>query len=493
MIFFDKAPRKILLASVILLIHFSSFAAETTTAALPLKKSVNSNNSASDKMSFYFQDIGIRTLLQLIAKKSGLNFIISDIVKGNTTLNLKDVTWEQALDVIMKSHGLAARRSGNVMYISTIEDITTNETKQLASDKELSNLAPLESTIIQLKYSNAKELAEFLKGQQNTLLTSRGQVAVDLRTNSIIIRDIKTNVAELKNTIKKLDVPAKQVLIEARIVTINTAYISQLGVKFGVTKKHFTGTLTGSNTMQTSPSAPLSNIPLDQRLNFNNAASQLSSGANPGSIGLALARLGDVFLDLELSAIEEEGHGQIIASPHVIASNQQKAKIQTGEEIPYQEATASGATAIAFKKAVLSLEITPQITSNNKIILHLKASQNSRGQQTTLQAATSTAGAIFGPPAINSQEVESDVLLNNGETIVIGGIYRHTKSSTIDRVPFFGSLPIVGNLFRKTAISNERNELLIFVTPKIINTFADYIPKAKTTLLSKDIPEKMEA
>lgn len=446
----------------------------TLNSSFPENSPAGNAIATNGRLSFYFQEIEIRTLLQLIAKNSGLNFIISDAVKGTTTLNLKNVTWQQALNVVMKSHGLTARRAGNVMYVSTIEEITSNETKQLQSDQQLSNLSPLDSTIIQLKYANAKDLADFLKGETGTLLTARGQVAVDARTNSLIIRDVPTNLTILKRDIKRLDVPAKQVLIEARLVNIDTNYEQQLGVRFGVSNKsHITGTLSGANQMVQG--VPLNQItPFTDRLNFNNAASQLSSGANPGSIGMALARIGGIYLDLELSAIEEEGHGQIIASPHVITSNQKKATIQTGEEIPYQEATSSGATSVAFKKAVLSLEIVPQITPDNKIILHLKATEDSRGQQLVVSAGTTSGGVttppVLGPPIINSQEVESNVLLNNNETIVIGGIYRQTKLNTVDRIPFFGSLPIVGYLFRHSSITNGRHELLIFITPKIIGT-----------------------
>jgi len=215
----------------------------------------------------------------------------------------------------------------------------------------------------------------------------------------------------------------------------------------------------------------------------------LASGANPGTIGMALARIGGIFLDLELSAMEEEGHGQIISSPHVITSNQKKALIQRGEEIPYQEATSSGATSVSFKKAVLSLEITPQITPDNKIILHLKATEDSRGQQLVLSAGTTVNGVttppVLGPPIINSQEVESNVLLDNNETIVIGGIYKQTKLNTVDRIPFFGSLPIVGYLFRHSSITNDRHELLIFITPKIIGSIT-----ASSSSLAKQ-PYKM--
>lgn len=430
-------------------------------------------NHDENNLSFFFQEIDVRALLQIIAKTSGYNFIISDAVKGKITLNLKNVTWKQALAVVMKSQGLMMRRVGGVIYISTIDDVTSNESKLLQSEQTLSNLSPLVSNIIQLRYANAKDVADFLKGQQGTLLTTRGQIAIDPRTNSIVIRDTAKTVWDLHRTIEKLDVPAKQVLIEARIVTIDTTYEQELGIKFGVTSTaHLSGTLIGAN--QIAQGVHPSNVPIPARLNFNNPASTLASGANPASIGMALARIGQVYLDLELSAIEEEGHGQIIASPHVVTSNLQKAHIETGEEIPYQEASSSGATSISFKKAVLSLEITPQITRNNKIILHMRATQDTRGQQLEIsQGQTAGAPPVLGPPIINSEEVESSVLLNNNETIVIGGIYRQTKLDTVDRIPFLGELPMVGALFRTNNISNTRSELLIFVTPKIINPFAN--------------------
>ncbi len=439
--------------------------------------------SGRGNLTFFFQDIDVRTLLQIIAKTSGYNFIISDAVKGKITLNLKNITWMQALQVVMKSQGLTMRRVGGVIYISTIDDVTVNESKLLQSEQALSNLSPLVSNIIQLKYANAKDVADFLKGQTGTLLTTRGQVAIDPRTNSIVIRDTSQTVYDLRRTISKLDVPAKQVLIEARIVTIDTAFESQLGIKFGVTNpSHVTGTLFGANQLVQGVSP--ADVPIPARLNFNNATSTLASGTNPGSIGMALARIGQIYLDLELSAIEEEGHGQIIASPHIITSNLQKAHIETGEEIPYQEASSSGATSISFKKAVLSLEITPQITLNNKIILHMKATQDSRGKQLEISSG-STAGAppVLGPPIINSEEVESSVLLNNNETIVIGGIYRQTKLNTVDRIPFLGELPVVGFFFRTNRISNDRSELLIFVTPKIINPMLGANKKVYPTIV----------
>lgn len=421
--------------------------------------------SSSALLTFNFQNIDIRVLLQLIAKSAGLNFIISNSVKGNVSINLKNVTWKQALNIILQTHALASRRIGNVVYISTIEEITANETKQLQSKETLASLSPLQSTMVHLRYTNATNLATVIQG----LLTTRGVVAVDTRTNSLILRDTGGRLAILVREIHQLDIPARQVLIEARIVNIDTTYEEQLGVKFGLSNNsHLSGTLRGAN--QIANGVPPGQVtPLEDRLNFNVPANKLFDGAQPGTIGLALAKIGSYFLDLELSALEGERHAQIIARPRVVTSNQEKARIQTGEEIPYQESTSSGATSVTFKKAVLSLEIVPQITPDNKISLRLKATQDTRGENI---AVGSSGGVPVTIPAINTQEVESNVLLNNNETIVIGGVYRIEKTNTLDRIPFFGSLPIVGYLFRHTGTRNEKRELLIFITPKIIKSQA---------------------
>lgn len=444
------------------------------------QNSISSAGGSSNRVSFYFQNVPVKTLLQLIAKNSGLNFIISDDVKGNTTLNLKNVTWRQALDIILQSQGLSSRQIGTALFISTTEDIAQKQAKEYQAAQDAANLSPLSTAIIGLKYSDAAEIAKVLKSSEGSLLTPRGEVSVNSPTNTIIIRDVKSNLADVRRYIRRLDIPARQVSIEARIVNIDTSYEAQLGVRFGVSNtRSLSGTLSGAN--QLAQGVDVASVsPLSQRLNFDLPASLLSTGSTPGSIGLALARLGPVLLDLELSALEEEGHTQIISKPRVVTANQQKAMIQTGEEIPYQQATSSGATSVEFKKAVLSLEIVPQITPDDKIILKLKATQDTRGPQllvaqgadtsgtVTTTASLTTTPAVFGPPTINTQEVQSYVLLNDNETVVIGGVYKLTKSNTFDRVPFFGSLPIVGGLFRHRGIKNEKSELLIFLTPKII-------------------------
>jgi type IV pilus assembly protein PilQ len=428
------------------------------------------------KITFYFQNIEVRTLLQLIAKTSGLNFIISDAVKGNTTLNLKNVTWSQALAIIKTSNGLASERTGNTIFISTEEELNKAKTKLLKDAQDLASLTPLSSAIITLRYTDSNNMAKLLKGEHGNLLTARGEVAVDARTNSLIIRDIKTNLSDLVHYIHQLDIPAKQVSIEARIVTLDSTYEAQLGVQFGISNtRSLSGSLAGANQLAQGVAA--SNIsPLTERLNFALPASALSTGPAPASIGLALARLGPVLLDLELSALEEEGHSQIISKPRVVTANQQKAIIQTGQEIPYQQATSSGATSVEFKKALLSLEILPQITPDDKILLKLRATQDTVGtplvtaQQVVTAGTTDTVPVAFGPPTINTQAVESFVLLNNNETVVIGGIYQLNKQNTLDRVPFLSKLPIIGNLFKHRSVKNGKTELLIFITPKIIKS-----------------------
>jgi len=437
---------------------------------------VHANDNPTDKtqsLSFYFQNIEVRSLLQLIARNSGLNFIIGDSVKGSMTLDLKNVTWQEALHIILKTQGLTSRRIGNVIYISTIENIEGTESKEFQSEETIANLMPLQSSVIHLHYANAQMLSKLLKSNDGSLLTTRGQIAIDPRTNTLIIRDTPKNLAILLPEIRKLDIPAKQVQIEARIVNVDKTVEEALGARFGLTGfNHLSGTLNGANEIA-SGTSPGSVKSYTDRLNFNLPASTLFDGANPGSIGLALARLGPVLLDLELSALEGEKLAQVIARPRVITSNQQKAMIETGEEIPYQEASSSGATTVTFKKAVLSLEIIPQITRDNKIVLNLRVTEDTRGSDVNIgtQATTGSGGSTnpVSIPAINTQQVQSSVLLNNNETIVLGGVFKTDEHHTLDRIPFFGDLPVIGHLFRYTDDYSKNSELLVFITPKIVS------------------------
>lgn len=452
----------------------TTFCLSAAHAADPVPTESNPNDpisyvankpSTNGKLSFYFQNIELKSLLQLIAKNSGLNFVISDAVKGNITLNLQNVTWQEALDVVLKARGLASRRTGNIVYISTIEEITANEAKKLQSEQALTNLEPLQSRLIHLRYASAADIANILKGSQSTLLTSRGDVAVDARTNSLIIRDARKNLNQVIRQINILDIPARQVLIEARIVDVDSRYEEQLGVRFGVSNsRHLSGTFAGANQINSGVS-PADLVDPARRLNFDLPASTID-GKNPGSIAVALAHLGPVLLDLELSALEGENHVRILARPRVITSNQKKAVIQTGREIPYQEASSSGATTVTFKKAVLSLEITPQITPNNKIILVVKANQDTQGDSITIGTSSTTGPTTV--PVINTKSVESNILLNDRETIVLGGIYEQTKINSVHRIPFLGTLPVIGYLFSNRVVSDQKRELLVFITPKII-------------------------
>jgi type IV pilus assembly protein PilQ len=389
--------------------------------------------------------------------------------------------------VILKTQGLTSRQVGNVMYVGTIDEITANEAKLLQSADSISNILPLQSALITLKYATAQDIANVLKGASSNLLSSRGQVAVDPRTNSLIIRDTKENIRGIIPEIKKLDIPAKQVLIEARIVNIDILYEERLGVRFGTSNtRSLSGNLNGAN--QLAQGTAVNQItPLTDRLNFNLPASALTiDNASPGTIGLALAHLGRIYLDLELSALEGEDHAKVISSPRVVTANQQKATIKTGEEIPYQESASSGATTVAFKEAVLSLEITPQITPNNKIVLSLTATQDRRGINTAI--GTTTGGIPITIPAINTQSVQSNVLLNDNETIVVGGVYREVRNNHWDRIPFLGTLPIVGNFFSSKSITNEKHELLIFITPKIIHTTSQLAQAKMENIKEKALP-----
>ena len=407
------------------------------------------------RVSMHFQDIKVRAALQLLADTSKKNIVISDSVQGNITLRLSRVPWDQALDIILKTRGLAKREFGTVIIVAPTREIASQEKQELLSQQDVEKLAPISSELLQVNYARAGEIAVLLKDKNNTLLSLRGNVSVDERTNTLWIQDTAASLAEVRALVKKLDIPVKQVLIEARVVTVTRDFERELGVRFGVTRpRHLSGTLHGANAL--AAGATPSTVPVSSRLNVDLPADIVD--ANVGSIGIALAKLSNgTLLDLELSALESEGNGEIISSPRIITANQQEAIIEAGEEIPYQEATSSGATSIAFKKAVLSLRVKPQITPDNKLILDLTVNQDSVGSQT-----------FNGVPAIETKEIQTHVLVDNGETIVLGGIYKQTRNNDVKRIPFLGRLPIIGALFRNTNIENDKEELLIFVTPKIV-------------------------
>lgn len=407
-------------------------------------------------ISLNFQNIQVRAVLQILAEFTGINMVVSDKVQGEITLRLNNTPWDQALDIILKTNSLDKRKNGNIMMIAPAADLLNQEKTELKSQQEVTNLAPLRSDLLQINYAKAADIAMLLKDKNTSLLSKRGTLSVDVRTNTIWIQDTGAQIEDIRELIKQLDVPVKQVLIEARIVNVTKDFAKDLGIRFGVTKPtHLSGTLNGANQLSQGV-APADVIPLADRLNVDLAAVPVS--ASPASVGIALAKLGNgILLDLELSALESEGRGEIIASPRLITTNQQSAVIESGEEIPYQEATSSGATAVAFKKAVLSLKVTPQITPDNKIMMDLAINQDRASDQ-----------RFNGVPSILTKEIQTNVLVDNGQTIVLGGIYQQDKKNSMNRVPFLGALPVVGVLFRNsnTTIANE--ELLIFITPRII-------------------------
>jgi len=407
-------------------------------------------------ISLDFQDVPVRQVLQIIAQVNNFNLVTTDTVNGNVTISLSGVPWDQALDMILKIRGLDKRLDGNILLIAPSEELSARETQQLQSKQQVQNLAELKSANISVNYARANELAEILKSAEGGILSARGSASVDERTNTILIRDTQQSIDEARKIVTALDVPVKQVLIESRMVTVRDNVDDQLGVRWGFTGRSGDNSVSGS--AQGADSAGAGLVPsLANRLNVN-----LPVTSATGRIGFQIANLIDGnILDLELSALESENKGEIIASPRITVANQQEAYIEQGTEIPYVQATSSGATSVEFKKAVLSLKVTPHITPDNRIILNLVVTQDTRGE--TVQ--TSTGPAV----AIDTQEISTQVLVENGETIVLGGIFQQISTNDVSKVPLFGDLPLVGNLFKRSSRIEEKRELLIFVTPKIIN------------------------
>ncbi|OUR65977.1 pilus assembly protein PilQ [Methylophaga sp. 42_25_T18] len=418
-----------------------------------------------EKLSLNFQNIEVRAVLQLLADFTGMNLVTSDTVQGNLTLRLKNVPWDQALDIILKTKGLAMRQNGNVMLVAPAAEITAREKQELEAQKQLVELEPLYSEILEINFAKASELATILEsdsgsgasGEVTGFISERGSITVDERTNSLLIRDTADQLVQITQLIERLDIPVRQVLIESRIVIANDDFTKDLGVKFGASGHSetagvgFSGSaddlgVTGRTIVQ-----PKGDLTDSLNVDFGLAA------GSP-TFALALAKLPfNAILELELSALQAEGRGEVISSPRVITSNQQTAIIEQGTEIPYQEASSSGATSVSFKEALLRLEVTPQITPDDHIVMDLKVNKDE-----------AVFDAAFAVPSIRTQAVETQVIVDNGETVILGGIYEQEERKTTSRVPFFGDLPYVGFLFKTTKDIDDNSELLIFVTPKII-------------------------
>jgi type IV pilus assembly protein PilQ len=413
-----------------------------------------------ERLSLNFQDIEVRSVLQLLADFTGTNIVVSDTVSGSLTLRMQNVPWDQALDIVLKTKGLAKRESGNVMLIAPSEEIAAREKLELESQKQIEELSPLYSDFIQVNYAKASDLATLLQSGDSSLMSDRGKVTVDDRTNTLLIQDTAEKLEQIRRMVARLDIPVRQVLIESRIVLANNDFAKDLGVRFGFSHN----SQSNAADFVLGGKRPGDVNYADTITAYEAPAGSGNEGllvdlpvANPsGALGIALGKLGSNLLALELSAMQLEDRGEVISSPRVITSNQQEASIQQGVEIPYQEASSSGATSVSFKEAVLELKVTPQITPDDRIIMDLNVSKDSVGQ-------------IFaGVPSIDTRNVSTRVLVDNGETLVLGGIYEQERGKEVERVPFFGELPGVGWLFKTERNRNDKSEMLIFVTPKII-------------------------
>jgi len=429
-----------------------------------------------ERLTLNFQDIETRAVLQLLADASGQNIVVSDSVTGNVTLRLQNVPWDQALDIVLRTKGLDKRRQDNVIIVAPQAELASREKAELAARKDVQELAPLRSEYLQVNYAKAQDMAGLIKTQTNSLLSPRGSVAVDDRTNTLLLQDTADRLADVRRLVATLDIPVRQVLIEARIVIVNNDFSRDLGARFGFTNNQkngnsglvtTTGTATGTDlaigsaitNRQGGPSVFPIAVPTgataSNRYNVNLPVS------NPAG-SFALGILGSNFIvDLELSAAQAETQANIISSPRVITANQKEASIEQGVEIPYQQSASSGATTIQFKKAVLSLKVKPQITPDNRIILDLDVHKDSVGTVIVTSSGVNV-------PSIDTRSITTQVLVNDGQTVVLGGILETNQREDETKVPYLGDIPVLGHLFKNTSHKDDKDELMIFITPKIV-------------------------
>lgn len=437
---------------------------------------------AGEKLSLNFQNIDVRSVLQVVADFTGLNIITSDTVAGNLTLRLKDVPWDQALDIIMQSKGLTMRKTGNVIWVAPADEVAAKEKLALEASQQIEDLEPMRTEVFTLRYQKAEDLKNLISDEKQRILSKRGSAVVDTRTNTVFVQDTPRHLENVQSIINKTDIPVKQVMIESRLVIADEGFSKTLGARFGInqlgtggqnrlvtsgtignraTEIAEDGTITMGNRMGTHMPATYGNNATIFGVSSDGQPDLMSNlpVANAfGNFAFSLFRLPAGFLlNLELSAMETDQRGKVVSSPRVTTANQQKARIEQGTEIPYQAATSSGATSIQFKEATLSLDVTPQITPDDKIIMDLLVKKDRVGQ-------------IFaGVPSIETQRVETQVLVANGETAVLGGIYEQTQRNDVDKVPLFGDLPVLGHLFKRTSRTDEKTELLIFITPRVLD------------------------
>ena len=436
-----------------------------------------------ERLTLNFQDIETRAVLQLLAETSGQNIVVSDSVTGNVTLRLQNVPWDQALDIVLRTKGLDKRQEGNVIYVAPAEELAAREKQQLESHKALTELSPVRTEYLQVNYAKAADLATLIRSQGKTsLLSDRGSVAIDERTNTLLLQDTAERLADIRRLVQTLDIPVRQVLIEARIVIVNDDFSRELGVRFGA---NFVAGYGGDNGVAYVGSSGLDAVAGDsgpsiglggnggfppgstvQTSTVNDRYMVNLPIANPaGRLALTLLNSNYV-VDLELTAAQAEGRGEVVSAPRVITANGKEAVIEQGTEIPYQESASSGATTTQFKKAVLSLTVTPQITPDDRIILDLTVKKDNVGKL----VASATGGLV---PSIDTRTITTMVVVNDGQTVVLGGIMEAEKRETVNKVPFLGDVPGLGWMFRSKSRTDNKNELLIFVTPKILREGAD--------------------
>jgi type IV pilus assembly protein PilQ len=442
----------------------------------PNKLTQGTQGYRGERISFNFQNIEVRAILQIIAEVSGLNIIASDTVTGTITLRLKDVPWDQALDNIMQIKGLDMRKNGNVMWVAPKDELLTKEKLELEQKAQIAELEPLKTEAFQLNYQKAEAFKQVFGvdgASTNRILSKRGSAVIEPRTNQLFVTDIPSKLEEVRKLIQKTDIASKQVLIEARIVEADDKFSKNLGAKLGFTDMRgirggdagyqvsgnqrvaLTGNYLGVG--EQTGQAKITDQSFVPNSQFVNLPAAGINGLSPGSLAVSLfSSAANRFLNLELSALEADGKGKIISSPRVVTADQLKASIEQGTEIPYQVATASGATSIVFRKASLRLEVTPQITPDGNVILDVDVHKDSVGQETRMGYA------------IDTKQVRTMVLVENGGTVVLGGIYQQTERDNMTKIPFFGDLPLFGNLFKSTGRVNDKTELLIFITPKIM-------------------------
>lgn len=436
-----------------------------------------------EKLSLNFQNIEVRALLQLIADFSDFNLVASDAVNGNITLRLKNVPWDQALDIILKAKGLDKRVDGNVLMVAPAAEIAERERLQVEANKQLQELAPLRTEYIRIRYADARKLFDLFDidhrggggssgsgGSQNatgSILSPRGSAIVDERTNTIVLTDTEDKIADFRRIIQQIDIPVRQVEIEARIVVANTDFRKQLGARWGVaavregahSQLQVTGQRVGLDSQPGNPASFfLNNGTLDMG---ETMAVDLGVAKPTGSIALGLMR-NNTFLDLELSALQNDGYGEIISQPKVITSDKKKATIKSGTEVPYQQASSAGNTNVQFKDAVLKLEVTPLITPDNRIVMSLTVAQDSIGKF----VPSGNGGQV---PTIDTTNVETEALVGDGQTLVLGGIFKMESVDAVEKVPVLGDIPGIGRLFRHTSKDQTKQEILIFITPKILS------------------------